>query len=179
METKERILEYIKDNGPVSGKEISEYVDVSMASISRAIQKLIDEGKISKVGGTRRVFYVVPDGITYAEMQDLKQILSKETAKAKDSRLDIEDRVKELTKSVNGFYANIISLMSVFVAIFALITVNANIAVSFLKDNIWDGVAAVATINGIVVFCIIVMLVFVRIIIISPLLKVEKVTEIQ
>ena len=48
---------------------------------------------------------------------------------------DLYTRVEDISQNVNALYVNIISLMSVFVAIFALITVNANIAFELTTEN--------------------------------------------
>ena len=67
-------------------------------------------------------------------------------------------------------YQNIISIISVFVAIFALITVNANITFELTKQNMCDVFWGIIVVNVFVVICIMILLVATRIFIINPLL---------
>ena len=96
--------------------------------------------------------------------------IAKETVNVKDAYEDLKEKYDEVNKNVNGLYANIISVISVFVAIFALITVNANITFELTTKNMYDVFWGIVKINIFVVICIIVLLGATRILIINPLL---------
>lgn len=87
---------------------------------------------------------------------------------------DLYTRVEDISQNVNALYVNIISLMSVFVAIFALITVNANIAFELTTENMADVFWGIIKINIFVILCILVLLWGTRKILIEPLLNNKK-----
>lgn len=86
----------------------------------------------------------------------------------------MEEKYDEVSKNVNGLYANIISIISVFVAIFALITVNANITFKLTQENVYDVFWGIIEVNIFVVICIVILLVVTRVLIINPLLGKNK-----
>lgn len=100
----------------------------------------------------------------------MRKVIKEETVNAKDAYDDLAEKYDEVSKNVNGLYANIISIISVFVAIFALITVNANITFELTKQNMCDVFWGIIVVNVFVVICIMILLVATRIFIINPLL---------
>ena len=104
----------------------------------------------------------------------MRKVVKEETVNAKDAYDDLEEKYNEVNKNINGLYANIISIISVFVAIFALITVNANITFTLTTQNMYDVFWGIVKINIFVVICIIAMLGATRILIINPLLGKSK-----
>lgn len=86
----------------------------------------------------------------------------------------VEKQVKSAVMDIKKLYADLIGIVSIFVAIFALITVNANIAFKLTTANMneifWGGVIVM---NVFVVLCIIALLGAVRKLIIDKLTEVR------
>ena len=57
MITKEKILKYIKKNGPSSGKEIADAMNVSRQAVHKHIKKLRKKDKLIKIGRTKSAKY--------------------------------------------------------------------------------------------------------------------------
>lgn len=139
------------------------------------MNKLCEEGKIDKVqASSGRMYYMLNRKTTYEDLSNIHVEIAKDTIDAKDSYEDLIHEMALISENVNGIYANIISIISVFVAIFALITVNANIAFELTKDNMCDVFWGIIAVNIIVVVCIIALLVATRLIIVNPLIKGKK-----
>jgi len=56
-DTKDKILAYITEKGPVKPKEIWLYSKISQPALYRHLKKLLESGKIIKIGTSPRVFY--------------------------------------------------------------------------------------------------------------------------
>lgn len=108
------------------------------------------------------------------DVSDMRKVVTEETINVKDTYNDLTEKYEKVSKNVNGLYANIISIIAVFVAIFALITVNANITFDLTTQNTYDVFWGIVKINVFVVICIIAMLGATRILIINPLIKEKK-----
>jgi len=57
MKTSEKILQFIQDQGEVSAKDLTSYVGISERAIFKQLSKLIDTGKLIKIGKPPKVFY--------------------------------------------------------------------------------------------------------------------------
>lgn len=83
----------------------------------------------------------------------------------------LNKQVKSTVRDVKKLYADLIGIVSIFVAIFALITVNANITFKLTTTNMNEIFWGIIVVNIVVVLCIIVLLYAVRKIIIDELTK--------
>ena len=127
-----------------------------------------------KTKNGRKTYYSIEEHTTVNDIENMRKVVKEETVNAKDAYDDLEEKYNEVNKNINGLYANIISIISVFVAIFALITVNANITFTLTTQNMYDVFWGIVKINIFVVICIIAMLGATRILIINPLLGKSK-----
>ncbi len=189
----DRILEYLDfTQSPMTLDSISEYFNLSRNRAERALDELIMGGLVLKIfpqnsNIDKRAYYTnakckikeiaidenkgeEADKHTESNM-DMHIEIAQEVINAKDNYTDLKGKIDHIDKNVNGLYANIISIISVFVAIFALITVNANIAFTLTEQNM-DGVfTGIVVINLFVVICILILLIGVKLIIINPLIR--------
>lgn len=55
--TAKRIIEYLKNRGPVPAKDLTEYFEISRQALFKHLAKLLLAGKIAKVGRPPQVFY--------------------------------------------------------------------------------------------------------------------------
>lgn len=174
----EEIIEYLKNSiSPVTAHTISTALGIPTVHIERVLDELQMGGKVKKFtsnkqNGTNRVYYAIPDSNVYSNLGDSGDSIEviQQTVNVKDGYENLSNKIEKIDKNVNGLYANIISIMSIFVGIFALIAVNANIAFEITEENIRDVFLGIICTNIFVVICIIILLLGVKFIIINPLL---------
>lgn len=155
---------------------ISEELGITKATCLTCLNDLIDKKIVYsfKTKNGRKTYYSIEEHTTVNDIENMRKVVKEETVNAKDAYDDLEEKYNEVNKNVNGLYANIISIIAVFVAIFALITVNANIIFNLTTQNMYDVFWGIVKINVFVVICIIAMLGATRILIINPLLGKSK-----
>lgn len=172
MNLEEKILQFLQEaKEPKSYKEIEQtLLGYSLVSVKTALTKLVDEQKVLKIGTTRNIYYSIDKKTTWEDVSNMYNEIAKETVMTKDNYADLREDIEKIDTNVNGIYANIISIMSIFVAIFALITVNANIVFKLTQENMCQVFLGVILVNIFVVICIIALLAGIRLIIINPLL---------
>lgn len=85
----------------------------------------------------------------------------------------VKEKVDSAVKDIKKLYADLIGIVSIFVAIFALITVNANIAFKLTTTNMNEIFFGIIIMNVFVVVCIIALLYAVRKLIIDKLTEVR------
>lgn len=192
-----QILKYLGECvSPMTVESISDKFLRPQQEVQRALDELMAGKKINKItpenSNTGRVYYTVRDEkITISDENEkinsdngetrVKAVFDQVIVNAKDYYEDLTDNYEDLIvkiegidKNVNGIYVNIISMMAIFVAIFALITVNANIVFTLTEENAKNVLVGIIVINIFVVICIIVLLFGVKLIIIKPLLDKKK-----
>jgi phosphoribosylpyrophosphate synthetase len=57
MKTSEKIIEYIKKNRQATGKELSDYLEISDRAVRKQLSKLVEEDLLSKIGKPPKVYY--------------------------------------------------------------------------------------------------------------------------
>ena len=155
---------------------ISEELRISKATCKECLNQLIEKKEVYsfKAKNSGRIYYAIDEGMTVDDLENMRKVMKEETVNAKDAYDDLEEKYDEVSKNVNGLYANIISIIFVFVAIFALITVNANITFKLTQENMYDVFWGIIEVNIFVVICIVILLVVTRVLIINPLLGKNK-----
>lgn len=174
--TEEKILDLLNEKSPMQLKEIANVAGITNAACARVLAKLCQEDKIVEIQGSasRRMYYIPNRKATYKDISNMHIEIAKDTVDAKDSYEDLSNDMAKMKENVNGLYANLISIIAVFVAIFALITVNANIAFTLTKENMCGIFSGIIVVNIFVVVCIIALLIATRLIIINPIIKGKK-----
>ncbi len=128
MDIKVKVLEYIEQaDGPVSAMEISEALGITRGAVHNALSYLIDNNKvIQNKTGTRKVGYY----ISKASDPSVNEIRQDRVDYASEHREEIERleaRINEVEEKEKRFYSEMVSIMAIFVAIFALIITNVDI----------------------------------------------------
>ena len=165
---------------PQSLKEISQRTGYAQATIASSLKKLEEQGYIIKVGSNKtRQYYIPVKALRKIKPEDLEnwsKELNNITADVKGSYEDIEEKTEALERrmvefegKMNQFYVNIISIMAVFVAIFALININIKIVADVATTISWGAVGTCAIIDVSAVILIWMMLFILKRIIINPL----------
>lgn len=57
MKTSDKIIQYIKERGRVSPKQLSDHLEITPRAVFKQLRQLLAEGKISKIGRPPKVFY--------------------------------------------------------------------------------------------------------------------------
>lgn len=174
---KNEILELLEQKGPLTIQQIAEQLDVLKSMCKTCVNNLVEEEKLFRIQAKNsgRMYYALcKGGYTAEEYKNLRDVIVEENVDAKDAYEELSEKIQKIDNNVNGFYANMISIISIFAAIFALITVNANIAFELTKENLQGVFVGIMVINLFVVACIIALLVCVRFIIINPILGKKK-----
>jgi predicted transcriptional regulator len=60
VNTKEKILQYLKEKQSVTGKELSEFLGISRQAVNKHLKELIETDSIVKEGATRGAVYSFP-----------------------------------------------------------------------------------------------------------------------
>ena len=172
----ERILDLLNEKAPMTIIRIAEETSMSRSTCARVLAKLCEEDKIVKIQGSSsgRAYYLVNREATVADVSNMHIEIAKDTIDARDSYEDLSNDMVKMKENVNGLYANLISIIAVFVAIFALITVNANITFELTKENMCDVFRGIIVVNIFVVACIIALLIATKLIIINPIINGKK-----
>jgi hypoxanthine-guanine phosphoribosyltransferase len=97
--TKENIIEYIKNRGSASAKDLISHVGISKQAIFIHLKRLIDDGLISKVGNPPVVFYILKN----SESTLKSIILKKEIEKVINEKYLFITSIGEIKKGIDGF----------------------------------------------------------------------------
>ncbi len=170
MDILENITEAVRlFNAPVSRRQIAEETKYSLATTSRALEKLVSQGVLEKVGSGNIRYYQISTSQKSKEEINLETRFV-ELSEALDEKIVRHDRrIERVEKETEHLYTNMISIMGVFVAIFALIVINANAIAGTISEDtkICDALLKLAVLNIPVVICIIALLIGVRFIILK------------
>lgn len=127
-EIEERILEYLKEaDEPKSISDIRTDLSLTDKAVSVHIRNLVGNGKIIAVGAERRKYYIANNqGVTAADYDKLKTKSLEILVPAKAARDEAKEEIDALRKEIKNMYANMISIMAVFVAIFSIVFAGGN-----------------------------------------------------
>ena len=72
MKTSEKIIQYIKNNGHASGRELADYLELSDRAVRKQLSAFLEKDILSKVGKPPKVFYLLKkvSSITSSEEVD-------------------------------------------------------------------------------------------------------------
>lgn len=164
----------VEQKRPIAFRDIAEYGNLSQVSTANILQKLESEHKVSKTKTDRSMYYMANISMEAEDLDNLHTIIQLDTVQAKDDYEIIAEKMEKVEKNVNLLYANIISIIAIFVAIFSLITVNANIAFKVTEENLNGVFQGIIFLNAFVVVCIVILIMAVRIVLINPLIEKKK-----
>lgn len=158
-------------NRPVTTREIAAEMNITMAQTVLIFKRLVEKGNLvvysSEQGKTK---YYAPaasksglDAVLSQKYADIAGALERQYNELKDRNDKLENRVEKL-------YANVITLMGIFVAIFALIVININAVEGYIEKmpDIKKAFEALILLNTPLVIAIVVLVLLIKFIIISP-----------
>lgn len=176
------IKEFLIISGmPMTVESVAEGIGQTSFRTQRGLDELEMGGIVEKIlpknaNSSNRVYYSITceKEVAIKKTENDKYVSNEQTStqnivNVKDRYTDLEEKVKRIDDNVNSIYVNIISIMSVFVAIFSLITVNANMVFDLSKEDVCNVIWGIILMNIFVVICILVLLFGIRKIIIKPM----------
>lgn len=86
-------------------------------------------------------------------------------------QLEIDKSQKLFNEKIEGFYANILTIMSVMISIFSLVIINANLLKDITFSNAWNLLKIFFVVDFPLVVCLVIFLVLLRLIVVNPLIK--------
>ena len=166
----EKILNLLRKSSPLAAEELAEEFTVPVEAIKRELNSLVQQEMVYQNGDA---FYAN----TRYRLDDI-DALQKATEKINENYKRELKRLKkkslEIEYKINNLYMNLISMMSIFVAIFSLIITNANITFKLTQENMADVFKGIIVTNIFVILCNIILLVGIRVLIINFLCKSPK-----
>lgn len=164
---KEKVIEYLKSvNEPKSLEEIerdlNQYATGTVISnIRRAVIQLKEEGKIveSTASNGRKYYFINDNGVTYNDLIKLKTKTMEMLVPAKSATDETTEELERLQKEIKGIYANMISIMAVFVAIFSIVFAGGSYLFQIAQGAwTWRALRAFFATEGAIVLAILIML---------------------
>ena len=168
-ENEKKIVETLEKGTALSLGELQRQSGMPMRVVINTVRSLQDKG-IVKLQGTQNGAYYFLAKMTYGQLQT-GEVFSNAVINAKATNEMLEKKVEQVRGEIKSLYANITSLMGIFVSIFALIVVNANITFSLTSENMREVFWGIIVMNVVVVVCILALLIGIRFILVGKLLK--------
>ncbi len=164
---KNEIIGYIEKNGVVTLEDIVFECEISKSEVTHQLEQLIKERIVRKFFTSRGTYFM----LEWTRFADNTLSLSNPTPaiidvyKACDDCLDLKDELKKI-------YANFISLMGIFVAIFSFVVVNVSFTPQLCSEGItMKAIEKIAVINLSIVFCLACLVYLIKVVIIKSLCK--------
>ena len=156
---------------PVTASEISEAANLSRPTTLNALKILVENGRLEVIANTARRYYRIREDNKTKEEDYLEEkfarldsALNERIEQHNQRILRHEKRILQVEKNTSHFYGDMISIMGIFVAIFALIVINTNaIAGAFSAQNsLWENFLTLFVLNVPAVICILALLCGIR-----------------
>lgn len=199
MDNKEKVLELIKQEGRKTIREIAEELGVGVVTANRIVYELMANGEIREISTSRGKYYTlslknskilkndvnpeIDSNMGGNKGKDKKENMENNIYKmedsiynAQDNALDIKEEIGRVKEQVGRIYVDLISLMSIFVAVFSLISVNSNIVMKITEENIHNVILTTAIVNISVCACLCLFILLIRLIVFIPI-KEKKIKE--
>lgn len=197
MYDEEKVLELIECKGRITIKEIAKELEIGIMAAHRIVYELMEKGEIREILTSRGKYYVssfknsmeLKNDVSLKIGSDMGGDKEKDTEdkaesdiykledniyKAQDNALDIKEEIDRVKEQVGRIYVDFISLMSIFVAVFSLISVNSNIIMAISEKNINNVVLTTVIVNISVCACLSLFVLLIRKIVLIPIKEKKK-----
>lgn len=165
-------------NKPVTISEIADELVISKAFAFKTIRELIAQGKVKEYLTNGRIkYYALAVEAKTDEIQlnrfinELNQKYANLDADLQTKSDALDKRIEEVENNTKNIYLNIISIISVFIAIFTLIITNIQVLKDYISvdDTLCTVAAKMAVINISLVIVIFFVLLMIRYLVLKPL----------
>lgn len=162
------ILDFIKKNERVTIKDIMEKCAISKPVAHNCVRELLEDGKIIEIGTSRGIYYTTSE-MTEGQLNNLSIESKRITFKAQDDMKNVAEEVDSLKDQISKIYADFISLMSILVAVFSLVSVNANIIAAIANKCVCHIVITTVIVSVSVSLCMFIFILLIRWIVLKPI----------
>ena len=158
-------------NRPVTAQEIAYELNISLHTVNSLFRKLVEKGNLVKysTSNNRSTYYAVANSKEAID-QALSQKYVDMIAPLEKKFDEIKEAQEKLDVQLQGVYAQIITLMGIFVAVFALVIVNVNAIGEFTRSitDICELCKALAILNIPLVISLAALMLFIKLFIKPP-----------
>jgi hypothetical protein len=162
-----RIVYMLEKTSPLVAEELAWEFDIPVEIIKEELDSLCKQYIVHKEGDN----YYANTRYRLDSIDKIQKETKEINANYKKELKQLKNRSNEIENKIESIYLNIISLMSIFVAIFSLIVTNANIVFNITQKNMKTVFKGIAVTNLFVVICIIVLLIGIKLLIINSFYK--------
>lgn len=168
----DKILQVVtKLNRPVTIQEVAYELGISVKIATQAFRNLVSNGDVivfSPANSTNKYYAPLNSNETTDQMLAQKYVDLIEPLEKKFEQVKQEQ--EKLSSQLHGVYAQIITLMGIFVAIFALIIINVNAIGEFASTiaDPWELCKALAILNIPLVISLVILTLLIRLVIKPP-----------
>lgn len=96
--TKEKIIKYVKEVGPVSAKDIIDYIAISKQALFLHLKYLVENNYLSKIGTPPKVFYILNE-----EKNSIEVNFNEEVSDVINKNFLFISSIGKIKEGVNGF----------------------------------------------------------------------------
>ena len=171
-DTERKILQVITMlNRPVTIQEVAYELGIHLHIANNAFRELLNKGNIIAFtpANSRNKYYAVANSKEAIE-QTLAQKYVDLIEPLEQQFEEVKQEQEKLNSQLHGIYAQIITLMGIFVAIFALIIINVNAIGEFTSTiaNPWELCKTLAILNIPLVISLTILTLLIRLVITPP-----------
>lgn len=170
------IVNVLRDSRrPLKCDEVAKHFGLKASELRKTLNRWCEETPdkneplIAKIETEHNTYYTVNDGIRVGEIEHMAAYMGTYLAHMMDYFEETEKNARMAKKGIRGIYAEIISLMGIFVSVFSLIVINANIMTSLIDKDVCDIVGSCIIINGCTLVVITVLISLIHLVIVKPL----------
>ncbi len=172
---KKNLIDFLKNQSmPLTLQEIcNNYGDLKEVEVRKFLSELEDEKEVARYHGEcgDTYFYVLRQGMVVEKQDNLETYLNLNKAQLRDMISVATKHAEKAMEATKGIYAEIIGIMSLFVAVFSLITINASIIPAIIGKATCEIIVICITVNISTIVSIIALVLAVRFWLIKPLQK--------
>lgn len=152
---------------PVTASEIAQASGISSPAANNVLNRLVQQGIVEVVKDGSGNYFQIPITEKSKEEANLDVKFARLDEGLTEKAENLNRRIEQVEKETEHIYANMISIMGVFVAIFALIVINANAIVGTFsgEGSLTLTLMNLLVLNVPVAICIIALLFGIRLII--------------
>ncbi|MCR5778415.1 MAG: hypothetical protein K6G84_13530 [Lachnospiraceae bacterium] len=132
------IVQLFNENDePLRIDELALLLDEKEISVQKELDRMVSEGIVRKISIRKNTYYCLENqGFTASQFDNARTNLLSWMANIKASRDELSEETESLKNELNKIYSNFISIMGIFVAVFAIVFSNASFTFETIRDYV-------------------------------------------